>query len=57
MSATLLGFFAAVLWQIEVDEAKAGGSSVRLVDPHDVVLKGRACADFVIRGGVCVVAD
>jgi hypothetical protein len=56
LSATLLRLFA-VLWQIKVDEAKAGGSSVRLVDPHDAVLMQRACANFVIRGGVCFVAN
>jgi hypothetical protein len=53
LSAMLLRLFA-VLWQIKVDEAKAGGSSVRLVDPHDAVLMERACANFVIGGGVCV---
>jgi hypothetical protein len=55
--AALLRFFAAVLWQVKVDEAKAGGSWMRLVNPHNAVLVTRAGANFVIRGGVCVVAN
>ena len=57
LAATLLRFFTAVLWQIKVDEGKAGGSPVRLINPHDAVLMERACANFVFRGGVGVVAS
>jgi hypothetical protein len=48
---------AFLLWRIKVDRAKAGGSWVRLVKPLDPVLMERACANFVIRGGVRVAAD
>jgi hypothetical protein len=55
--AALLCFFAAFLWQVKVDEAKTGGSWMRLVNPNDAVLMKRASANFVIRGGVCVAAN
>ena len=46
--------FVAVIGQLEVDEAKARGSRMRIINPHDAVPIRRAGANFVIRRRVRV---
>src|ERR1700677_1708908 len=53
----LLRFLAAVLRQIKVDEAEAGGSWMRVVNSDNAELMGGSGANFVIGGGVRVAAS